>query len=156
MQLALRGMGAFEFGDPTSNMACYLDPTCRTEANVWCYTSPFADPAKCASWNSFMPTPAQIVANNTNAGPALTPANQALATQMAQAALKADIAANPQNYGALCGDQLVPSPVDGSCVPCAFYQTPSNGVCVFSWTLPTILGAALLGLGLLAMAVRLK
>jgi hypothetical protein len=155
MQLALRGLG-YAFGDPTSNMACYLDPTCRSSVNVWCYTSPLADAATCSSWLQFNPTPAQIAANNTNAGPALTPANQALATQMAQSTVAADIAKNPQNYDALCGDQLVPSPIDGSCVPCAFYQTPSNGVCVFSWTLPTVLVAGLLGLGLLAMAVRLK
>ena len=155
MQLGLRGLG-YSFGDPTSNMACYLDPACRAAVNAWCFTSPLADAGTCASWLQFNPTPAQIAANNTNAGPALTPANQALATQMAQAAVASDIAANPQNYAALCGTGLVPSPVDGSCVACPFYQTPSNGVCVFSWTLPTILGAALLGLGLLAMAVRLK
>jgi hypothetical protein len=154
MEVALRGLG-YAFGDPTSNMACYLDPTCRSAINVWCYTSPLADVASCASWNSFQPTPAQIAANATNAGPGLTVESQQVATQMAQAAVAADIAKNPQLYGDLCGSGLVPS-ADGSCVACPFYQTPSNGVCVFSWTLPTVIVAGLLGLGLLAMAVRLK
>lgn len=155
MGVRLRGLGvALPSGDPTSNMACYLDPTCRSEMNLWCGVAGGTD--DCASWMQFNPTPAQIAANNTNAGPALTPANQALATQQAQAAVASDIAANPQNYSALCGSGLVPSPVDGSCVPCAFYQTPSNGVCVFSWTLPAILAAGLLGLGILAIAIKVR
>jgi hypothetical protein len=152
MQLALRGLSAFDFGDPSTNMACYLDPDCRSWANGWCGAiGNVLGTSACVSWAGFNPTPAQIAANNTNAGPALTPDNQALATQMAQAAVRSDIAANPQNYGELCGTGLVPSPIDGACVACPFYQTPSSGVCVFNLTGFALLAVAV---GLLFMAVK--
>lgn len=150
------GMGSppLPSGDPASNMACFLDPTCRAEMNAWCYPLGGGVTSACDSWMQFNPTPAQIAANNTNAGPALTPANQALATQMAETAVAADIAKNPQNYDALCGTGLVPSPVDGSCVACPFYQTPSNGVCVFSWIFGVLVVGGLIGAGLLISAVK--
>jgi hypothetical protein len=149
------GMGVYDFGTPDTNMACLLDPACHDYANAWCAAAGnLIGTAACSSWSNFHPTPAQIAANNTNAGPALTPESQIAATAAAQAAVAADIAANPQAYSELCGTGLVPSPVDGSCIPCAFYQTPSNGVCIFSWIFGALVVGGLIGAGLLISAVK--
>lgn len=146
--LARRGMGiatpeGLLSGDLDSMMHCYLDSNCRDFANLACYTFDYFGDG-CSAWRAFNPTPAQIVANNTNAGPALTQASRDEATAQAQAAVAADIAAHPENYGELCTAGQIPM-ADGTCAPCPSGQTPSNGVCVaaFDW--------ALLGYGLLAV-----
>jgi hypothetical protein len=157
MEVALRGLGtpmsSWNYGDANSNMACYLDPDCHDYANVVCY-GPLFFARGCASWRAFAPTPGQIVANDTNAGPALTQANKDLATQEAQGVIAADIAAHPENYGALCPSGTIPQ-TDGSCVPCPTGQSPSNGVCVasFDWS-SLATGVLLLGLGFLIFMVK--
>jgi len=158
MELALRGLGSamatWKYGDPASNMACYLDPDCHDYANLVCY-GPLYFGAGCDSWRAFAPTPAQIGANDTNAGAALTQASKDEATRQAQAAIAADIANHPELYGALCPSGSVPSPIDGSCGPCPEGMSPSNGVCVknFDWSM-VAMGVALVGIALLVMAVK--
>ena len=162
MEVALRGLGSpagsWAYGDPASNMACYLDPNCHDYANLACY-GPLFFGTGCASWRGFAPTPADIAANNTNAGPALTQASKDAATQEAQAVIAADIAAHPENYGALCPSGSIPSPVDGSCTPCPAGQTSSNGVCVTAtdWgSLATglLIVGLLIGAGMLLKAIK--
>lgn len=135
----LRGLGADQdhmvrvlYGDPQSNLNCAIEPECRSAANILCY-GPLFFTDKCASWRNYVPTPGEIVANQTNAGGELSEESRDAATRMAQEIIAAEIANHPDRYDALCPSGQIPQP-DGSCTPCPYGQTPSDGRCVKEWT----------------------